>query len=312
MTTRQKSLALRMTVALLAAATVAFVGWEWLRLRAAREQLAALRTEWTRAQTRMSAPAATSPQAPRQTMTAAPSPSRETNVRARAPVGPENLFADRLKNDPAFQSLWLADQEAGLATRYAPLFHRLGLTPKRVAQFKAAAVRREEQRLDLRALTGEGGALSKSSPATKEFFARIEQEYTVAMRELLGDAGYGELPAFEREAPLYNTFSGIVGGATVVAREPLQPWQIERLRQAVLDASPNYRRGGGFVAAETDWSAVDAAAQAFLTPSQLAYLRTAEPPLPWGGRFQTELYAKVDAAKRRERTESEKATAGRP
>lgn len=70
---------------------------------------------------------------------------------------------ERLRNEPAFQVLWLADRQASLTTRYGPLFQKLGLTPAQLGKVQTAMLARDEREMDLQA-TEPTGELSKNDP----------------------------------------------------------------------------------------------------------------------------------------------------
>jgi hypothetical protein len=124
-----------------------------------------------------------------------------------------------------------------------------------------------------------------------------ENEFAVAGRALLGEAGFKSLKDYERTEWLRKMVAGWAGGAVVVLQEPLSPQQGEALVQVMANASANYRQGNGANPNEPRyWSTVEAEARKILSPTQAQLLTSMEPPLPMGARFQTQFYQKVQEA----------------
>lgn len=221
----------------------------------------------------------------------------------RTPVPPpprRPWIPERLQNEPQFQLLWLADRRASLATRYGAWYRNAGFAPEKIQQIEAQMIARAEREMDLEALQRAQG-MSPDDTVVTRLRSEIARDYDAAMRGLLGDTGWSELREYERGASAREMLAGIAGGAAAVAREPLSGQQAEELFHAIAGASASYRKGGAFVAVDVDWDSVDAVAQRLLTPTQFAFFRSAEPPLPVGGRFQATLYQKVGAATAAER-----------
>lgn len=236
---------------------------------------------------------------------------RESAITPVKSVPKRPWIPERLQKEPEFQVLWLADQRASLTTRYGPFFQKLGLSPAQVESFQSNRIKREEQQMDL-----QGAARTQGLPDNDATIARLGKkvvaDYEAAQRTLLGEEGYRNLQDYERGAVLREIVAGLAGGAVVVAREPLSPQQAEQFFQAIANASPAYRDGGASRGTDIDWMAVDAEAEKFLSPTQFAFFKTHEPPLPLGGRFQSELYRLVDLAKKTEPAHAPSQTAERP
>jgi hypothetical protein len=206
---------------------------------------------------------------------------------------------ERLKHEPEMQALWLISRRAELATRYGPLLQHLKLSPDQRARFEALELRREEREFDLKAAEGVNG-ISAVEPAMVALRKQVTDEYNESMRGLLAETGYEQKKEFERTTWLREMVNGIMGGAVVVAREPLSADQGERLLRVMANASKQYQRGGQASSGDLDWQQIDAEARAFITDAQFAFFKTMEPPLPLGARHQAELYRVVEAAKKRE------------
>jgi hypothetical protein len=202
---------------------------------------------------------------------------------------------ERLQNEPEFQVLWLADQRASLTTRYGPLFQKLGLTSEQIEKIQSAMIACQERELDLQA-TERAQGLSKDDPVVLRLRGEITAAYETAQKEVLGESGHQQMRDYERGAHAREIVAGLAGGAAVVAHDPLTAGQAEQLYETIANASRSYRNGGPVNMNEVDWDAVDGEVEKFLTSTQFAFFKTAEPPLPWGGRFQSRLYRTVNAA----------------
>jgi len=298
--------------AILAALIVAALGVAWLQFRARdaaqlahatlEHELAQLHSATKRALARIEQADAAAVQhraAIEELEKAARAPSaklaaKPVMVKPRRPWIPE-----RLRTEPEFQLLWLAKTKAELSATYRPLFAKLQFTPPQIDVFERVVMNRAEQFMDLQA-TQEAQKLRPDDPALARMRARILDDFRDAQRQLLGEAGFAALQDYERGTSVREIVAGFAGGAVLVAREPLTPQQAEQLFQTIANASPRYRQGNTINTLEIDWARVDAEVQKFLTPSQFAFFQSAEPPLPIGGRFQNQLYQKVEAAKKAE------------
>ncbi|HVU32484.1 MAG TPA: hypothetical protein VHE61_03555 [Opitutaceae bacterium] len=213
----------------------------------------------------------------------------------RAAVRHIPTIDERLRTEPDAQLLWLKLQHARAAVLYGPLFRKLGLTPEQIAKFEENVAGRDEQQMDIRAIATENRMKGRTDSATTaKAFVQADQQYTAAQRSLLGDTGLQALQEYERTSWVRNWVNGWAGGAVVNLGEPLTAQQGEQLVQIIASASDSYRNGGAV--GQIDWAAADAAAQRILTPTQYRFFATTEPPLPAGGRFQSQLYQKVEDA----------------
>ena len=229
-------------------------------------------------------------------LTSSPSGPGAPAVKKPATARPIPTIAERLRTEPDAQVLWLNQQHAQARATYGPLFRKLGLTRDQIAKFEENLTRKEERELDLQAIMAEqlktAGKISAEVDAARR---NNDVEYDAAQRALLGDAGFQDLQQQRRTSWVRQWVDGWAGGATVYLGEPLTAEQGEALIQIVANASDSFRQGKA-AGEPIDWSAVDAAAQRVLTPNQFKLFTTMEPPLPHGGRFQSELYLKTGSA----------------
>lgn len=70
--------------------------------------------------------------------------------------------------------------------------------------------------------------------------------------------------------------------------------QGEQPVRIIAFANDSYRKGPSL--GHVDWNEVEGAARQILTPGQFRLFTTMEPPLPHGGRFQSEFYVWAQAA----------------
>jgi hypothetical protein len=214
---------------------------------------------------------------------------------------------ERLEKEPAFQILWLADRRAALARSYGPLVQKLRLSSSQVQKFQEAAIRRDEQNMDINAIAERSG-IFPTDPTVVKLRAEAETKYNAEQREALGDEGYRQLQDFERVKAVWEMVDGIAGGAVAIGHEPLSADQAEQLVETIAQTSSSYRNGGPVSSNEIDWEVVDAQARLILTPTQYVLYITQEPSLPQGGRFQNRLYSAIEKANASERAASKSAT----
>ena len=198
-------------------------------------------------------------------------------------------IAERLQREPETQILWIAYQRSRATQRYGALLRALALAPFQVERFHVILSRRDEQNMDLNAVMSEQG-LSARDPALVKTRQKTEAEYQTAQREFLGDEGYRQLLDFERTAPIREMVNGWAGGAVAITRAPFTAEQGEQLIQILANASESYRRGHVTNTFDIDWDTADAKAREILSDAQFTLFKTMEPPLPVGGRFQSQLY----------------------
>ena len=302
----------RLIFTLVLVALVVAIGFVWREIRTRgvaaqtrhtlENQIAALRASTERAVARSKAAEVASAKhratleesRKAETSASVKSPAKIVRVQQRRPWIPE-----RLQTEPEFQVLWLASRKAELSATYRPLFAQLRLSREEVEKFETIMLKRDEQMMDIQA-TQDAQKLRGDDPVLLRLRGRIVEEFRAAQKELLGAENVRALNEYERGVFAREMVAGIAGGAVTVAREPLSAQQAERLFEAIVNSSPAYQRGGTVNTNEIDWAVVDAEAQKVLSPSQFAYFKQAEPPLPVGGRFQNQLYQAVHAATKRE------------
>jgi len=206
---------------------------------------------------------------------------------------------ERLQKEPRTQMVFMAFMRAQNNASYGALFRQLHLTPGQIEKFQDILARNTEQTMDADAVMGMQG-LSPKDPVAVKTQTDIDAACNEAEKALLGPAGYAQTQAYERTAPARLIVNDYAGGAVVVAREPFTPQQGEELVSTIANASESYRKGGSVDVSEIDWTAVETNARTFLTAAQVEFLKTMEPPLPRGGRYQTQLYRWVDQARKEE------------
>lgn len=283
---------------------VAGAGWEFTReqtaqstLDSARAAEAALRDATLRLNVRLSALHAKAKRA-EQELSAARAAADGGKGRSRAAAGatrkPSLSIARRLHDDPKFQLLWLEEKRATVLDRYGLLFHRLHLTDAAIATFVKNVAARDEARMDLDAIVNEQLSRDgKVSPEVATLIQRGAADYEAAQRALLGAAGWEEVARYEREDVARSYVDGWAGGMVVAAGDPLTREQGERLIAVIAAAMAQKRTTK---AAQLDWDKIDADVRGFLSPRQMAVFETMEPSLPWGARFQSQLYGTISAA----------------
>ncbi len=200
-------------------------------------------------------------------------------------------------NRPEAQVRALAARRAGLTERFAPFYRRARLTPPQIQAFEDIWMRRDERHGDLNAAAHSQG-LSLSDPGVARMRGEIYAEHEKAQRALLGDVGYGELRDHERSMGAWDMVRHLSAAATVRG-VPFSTEQMDRFVRATVNASDSYRKGQNVSTGEVDWGAVLEQAAGFLSASQLALVRTSEPPGGgiFGARWNSELNKATRAAK---------------
>lgn len=216
-------------------------------------------------------------------------------------------YGERLQKDPAFQLLHLANERAHLLVTYGALFKKLAFSPEQITRFEDIAIRRKEREMDLTAIV-EAQHLTWDDPVVKKMQQERASEYEAAARSLLDEASFKEVQDYDRALWMREMIAGWAAGAVVAIREPFTAQQGEALAQIMKDASTSYRNGFYLSEDEPDyWEAVDAEARKILTPAQFQMFTTMEPPLPYGARYQQQLYQKVNRALEAEKNAAAKA-----
>ncbi len=194
-----------------------------------------------------------------------------------------------IRDAPDAEAFYLESKRAQLAARYGPLFRTLGLSAEAVAAFEDNYIRREGAQMDLENVLGTRG--EESVGAVEKLRAAAESNYNAAQRALLGDAGFGQLEAYENVAWWRGTVSAMAGVAAV-EHIPFSAGQADALVEAFR--SSNQGQSG------IDWEHFDAQARGILSPEQFEVIHTMDPGPTRGGLLQTRLYDLVEKAKRLE------------
>jgi len=209
---------------------------------------------------------------------------------APAPVRPS--MEELLAQEPKLQTLYLASQRAGLATRYGPLFEALHLTPEQIAQFEDLILKRVENSMDLEnAMQSLPGADNSRAAATLE--RQSAEEIRSAQIALLGADGYEQLRQYKRSGPVRLLIVDRLGGALAATETPLTAQQGEQLTQMLANASSQYRSGGVAMTDTIDWDAVLAQAPGLLSATQLEVFKATA--------VREQISAKIIAALRTEK-----------
>jgi hypothetical protein len=234
----------------------------WARLRAVR----AAKTDFSRSVGASGKAAGSSERA---------KPMRDWNADAKQ-------FEARIK-DPTAQVTRLAVAKMQLRQKFGPLYRKLGLPPDKIAAVEDVEAASDEKNQDIyyAALSQH---LSNDDPVLRDLYTAAWRERVAAEKSVLGNDGYKEFTAYQRTLPIQEFVASFDGLATV-AGEPLNEAQKQQLIAAVGQAIPGFDPGKKVPAnmMDVDWSRVDTAATAILSPMQLELLQTQDPPTHSGG-----------------------------
>jgi hypothetical protein len=205
------------------------------------------------------------------------------------------LPSERLKVENAERSNWESLSRAIAQRNYGAFFRLRNLSLEKRQALIAIQVRQSDEYSDITAaLRSEN--LTQSDPIAREALSQVGAQSAQAERDLLGQADFAALNDYDRSQQARYLVSQWAGGSAVELGEPITAQQGGALLQTIEQASASYQQGGYIDPTEVDWNAVAQAAQGYLSPAQLRFVLTAEPPLPSGGRFQSALYNVAQAA----------------
>jgi hypothetical protein len=178
------------------------------------------------------------------------------------------------QREPAMQARQLQTARDKMRAEYSPLFRELGFTSAQTQTFLDAAVRRQEQMMDLSAVVIAQN-LRFDDPAIGLLFKQMDTDYQAELRARLSAENYSRAMEYERALPMRTLVSGLVGTAAVQG-VALTGEQSEQLVQAIAEGDRGYRAGGAANNMDVDWEAVDAQAATILSPAQLDLFQHAE------------------------------------
>ncbi len=180
-----------------------------------------------------------------------------------------------IMQDPKLQNSFFAAQRATLATRYGPLFRRLGLNPAQIGQFEDIMIKREETEMDLMA-AAQAQHLPPDSPELATLRKQSEDETTAAAAALLGPADYAQWQGYERTAGVRGVVQNFAGAAVLEAM-PLTAQQADQLTQILAETSARYGNGGNADYNDIDWTTADRRLAGVLSEAQLKLFQQIEP-----------------------------------
>jgi len=149
-------------------------------------------------------------------------------------------------NDPEIAPLMLKQRQRQIASRYAALFARLGLSPEMREKLQALLADKQISHFDAMGLARRQGLGREEA---MELALQADAESDSAIRSLIGDAAYAQLEYYDRT---YAQRSSVNGLATQLnyAGTPLSTAQQEQLISVLVDHSvvdePEGGMGPGF------------------------------------------------------------------
>jgi hypothetical protein len=185
---------------------------------------------------------------------------------------------DPLPEELALQTLQLIAKRAAFPTRYAPFLRSQPLSAPQLTALEDLLSRREEQRLDLAAVT-RSHQLPASDPAIARLRAQADREFRQALSQLIGAQPAETLVEFERKLPAWELVGNFAGTAALEG-QPITPDQAVELAEVIASASPSYQAGNDVSPADVNWPSVLTQTVAVLTPPQAVSFRNMAPRYP--------------------------------
>jgi hypothetical protein len=211
----------------------------------------------------------------------------------------QKILASRATDRPPEQLRDLAMNRAGLMPTYQSFFAARGLSPGQIERFIAISQNRFAANQDVSALVSQG-VVAADDPGVEKLRAQIKSEHDAAYRELLGEAGFGELQEIWRLEVARGLVTGFAGMATIYGAA-LARGQLEQLVRAVASADSGYQAGGRVSSSldTIDWDQVDAEARPLLTDAQWEIFKNMGAPLGYSW-SQSRAFWAITKAKRSE------------
>lgn len=181
----------------------------------------------------------------------------------RSPPG----LLDLARDNPELMNLFVANQRSEMQQRYGILFRKLQLTAAQQEKFKEVLAAGVPRGYDIGAVAKERG-MSFDDPVIKQLHETSRKQLESELRSLLGDQVFVAYQEFERGLSVRGFVDGFAIQLATV--EPLSAEQAEQLAQALIEGSPEFRRGERANPKTVEWTSVDRAAQRFLSPLQFA------------------------------------------
>lgn len=201
------------------------------------------------------------------------SPALKTAGR-RAAVSPlaQNPF-DLAASNGEYRELFLAQQRAGYAKSYGPLYEHLRLTPDQIARFEELVLDQIRFLLDATAAAQAHGG-SVTDPALVGVDAHEARKVDEQLVQLFGHEKFAEYVRWQKNGT-NREHADELASKLYYTDTPLRREQAEKLTE-VIAAHTTRGETHGLIGTggKVDWPAVIAAAPAILSEPQLAKLRT--------------------------------------
>lgn len=155
-----------------------------------------------------------------------PPPAGREGERGRPPGRGRRMEAwAELLNDPAIAPLLQKQRSRQVATRYAALFAKLGLSEEQAAKLQALLADKQLSRTEAQALARQQG-LDRGE--ARDVARQADAESDAAIRALVGDAAFAQLQDFDRTMPQRSAVNGLAT-QLLASDAPLSAAQQERL-----------------------------------------------------------------------------------
>lgn len=189
-------------------------------------------------------------------------------------TAPEVVSVKMPPADPAQQQT----RKSMKHVRYDPLLRLLGLTPTESDRFIELMMEQEDTRTDLQTAVRDQN-LPGNSPEVENLWGELNAPIVQSLRDLLGSAGYDAYTSYEKGSFYRQVYVSPMVPDFAAAGAPLSDLQFTQLTDIIAANDRPYQRAPTDLGKESsiDWETVLSQSSAFLTPAQLAVIRTRAP-----------------------------------
>lgn len=187
---------------------------------------------------------------------------------ASRPAAVRPITVDPMLSNPEYFQLSMLKYRAELRQKFALLYKSLNLPEEQIAKFESNRTAFFQASLEIMSSADSQG-VSTSDGSVSKLLTELSGSSENEIKSLLGDDGYRLYTQHSRSQSAFAVIKDLAG--TVYRTDsPLSPAQGEQLAQAVLaqTRSVPVSPGSKMSVFNTDWPAVAAQAQMFLTPTQ--------------------------------------------
>jgi len=209
-----------------------------------------------------------------------------------------DALAALLVKNPQLMDLYLKSYLAKLNLTYAPLFRQLGLSRDQINKLETLMTNAEAAKQELQASARSQG-LAEADPQTTALLEQQNAQLRAAEAEILTPSQDQQLQQFsaaESAAPFVSSLSA----HAALAGAPLTDAQRLQLMPVVAQATGSTAIASQQISDKVDWNQLIAQSESFLSPAQVAVIKTTQADFETGQAgmaLLTQFYANPPASK---------------